>query len=392
MKKMKIHFATPVRGFFQHLFRDPQINANITFPKNSLYEINNWKNRLVKTIVRSYFFDKFGIIKSIKVQKIHCDIYGSFNRFLNADKPYFIYVENPTALYHYRLLRAKSYFGKQRIKKEIESPNLKALICMSKACYSTFEQVCSKIPARVTLAQIYPLVPDNNYISTNKIRTRCNADSVKLLFIAQGLRFTSKGALEVLFAYRRLKQNGFNITLTMVTSFKDANQEAIDLVKKDSSIILHDFHFSYEEMQKLYASHTLLVIPTSDDSFNLTVLEAMKAGLPVIGSRLYAIPEMVKEGENGFLCNPAYWFFDQANLPNPSVWNNRKKTIYSGKICEEIVKFLYDKIQLLFNDRSLLMKMSLDSYNKSNFPPFSRDFITNQWNKLFDSMKEKQAF
>lgn len=385
---MNIHFVTPVRGFFQHLFKDSKINATITCKENSLYEINNWKNRLAKTIARSYLFDKLGIIKSTKALRIDCDIYGSFNRFLNADRPYFIYVENPTALYHYRLHRAKSFLGKRKIKKEIKVPNLKALVCMSKACHSTFEQVCSKVPLNVNLTQIYPLVPDNGYISTEQIKKRCTADSIKLLFIAQGLRFTSKGALDVLNAYQRLKQDGHKVTLTMVTSIKDANQNAINLVKKDSSIILHDFNFSYDEMQKLYASHTILLIPSSDDSFNLTVLEAMKAGLPIIGSKLYAIPEMVKEQENGFLCDPAYWFFDQANIPNPPVWNNRKETIYAGKTNDRIVIFLYEKIKLFLNDRELLTEMSLDSYNKANSPPFCRDYITSQWNELFKSMKE----
>lgn len=59
---------------------------------------------------------------------------------------------------------------------------------------------------------------------------------------------------------------------------------------------------------------TLLLHPTSDDSNSLTVLEAMKAGLPIISTKLYAIPEMVKDGVNGFLTEPKYAFFDNNNL------------------------------------------------------------------------------
>lgn len=385
---IKIFFPTEIRGFFKHLFDENDINASIGYKKKAVYEVGSWKSNLIKSIARLTIFDKLGLIYSVKAIGEQCDYYGSFNRFLVADKPYFIYIENPTALYHYCLNRGKSRLGKRHIRRYLDDTNLKALICMSKACFMTFSNVCAPPRKDSILTQIYPLIPDNPYVNENYINDRCKNNDIKLLYIAQGIRFLSKGALEVLEAFRNMKSNGLNVSLTMVTSFKDVDQTALHAARNEDGVKVHDFEFTYDEMQKLYASHNILLIPTSDDSFNLTVLEAMKAGLPVIGSSLYAIPEMVHDNENGFLCEPAWYFFDKNNVPNPTVWNHRKETIYSGILNKRVANYIYNKASLLVKDRELLLKMSLDSWKKSTSAPFSRDYIVRQWNELLNSMGE----
>ena len=110
----------------------------------------------------------------------------------------------------------------------------------------------------------------------------------------------------------------------------------------------------------------------------------MKSGLPVIGSTLYAIPEMVADGYNGFLTEPHYWFFDKNNIPNPAVWNHRKRTIYSGRLSKRIVDFLLDRISALYHDRDLLYTLSVNSWNKAKEGPFSEEYITAQWNELIN--------
>ncbi len=72
---------------------------------NDTYDLQSKRRRLLAQIAKTYLFDELGYIQQIKVRRKDGDLYGSFNRFLDADKPYFIYVENPTALFHYRLRR-----------------------------------------------------------------------------------------------------------------------------------------------------------------------------------------------------------------------------------------------------------------------------------------------
>ena len=383
----KVFFATPMRGFFKHLFTEECIDANFLWDENSLYEVNTTMQNLKKSIGRSWTLDYLGYIQTPKAYNKNCDMCASFNRFLKTDKPYFVYVENPTALYHYRLKRGKTCLGKRKLKKLVSDDHLHALVCMSKACQYTFEKVCTSVPSNVNLIQIYPLVPDNPFVNDVYLKTKfSNSNTLRLLFIAQGVRFLSKGALEVIEAFKRLRDMGLDIKLTVITSVLDADKNALNLAKEEDGISLYDFKFSFEELQKVYAEHSVLLIPTSDDSFNLTVLEAMKGGLPIIGSSLYAIPEMVKDGYNGFLTEPSYYFFDKNCIPNPKVWNNRKKTIYSGKRNERICNFLVDKILLLYNNRELLTQMSINSLEMSNSAPFSKEYIVSQWKHLLNEI------
>ncbi len=385
---IKIYFPTRVRGFFKHLFAEQAINATISYPSNSIYELNSWKEKMIRYVAKMPIFDTLGVIKTIKANNDNCDIYGSFNRFLKADKPYFVYVENPTALYHYKLNRVKSFWGRKKVTRMVNDPKLKHIVCMSMACKNTFERLCCKVNDPFKLTQIYPLVPENPYVDRYQINNRClPGNEVKLLYVAQGIRFYSKGALEILKAYNDLRDNGYgNISLTMVTSFSDISPKMISEITSTPGVTLLDFKLSYDEMQKLYASHNVFLMPSSDDSFNLTVLEAIKAGLPVIGSTLYAIPEMVQDAYNGYLTEPAYYFFDKDCMPNPEVWNNRKKTIYSGKCNERVARFLYEKIEHLVRNRDVLCELSLNSYNKASSSPFSRTYIVEQWNQILSNL------
>jgi glycosyltransferase involved in cell wall biosynthesis len=55
---------------------------------------------------------------------------------------------------------------------------------------------------------------------------------------------------------------------------------------------------------ELFAAHDLFALPTSRDAFGLVLLEAMQHGLPVVSTTIGAIPEVVLEGETGFLVPP----------------------------------------------------------------------------------------
>ena len=54
----------------------------------------------------------------------------------------------------------------------------------------------------------------------------------------------------------------------------------------------------------LLAAHDLFALPTSRDAFGLVLLEAMQHGLPVVATTVGAIPQIVVEGETGFLVPP----------------------------------------------------------------------------------------
>jgi len=60
----------------------------------------------------------------------------------------------------------------------------------------------------------------------------------------------------------------------------------------------------YNKLPEYYSNADLFVLPSRRESFGLTLAEAMASGLPVVSTNVTAIPEVVKDGENGILVPP----------------------------------------------------------------------------------------
>jgi glycosyltransferase involved in cell wall biosynthesis len=59
-----------------------------------------------------------------------------------------------------------------------------------------------------------------------------------------------------------------------------------------------------DELAAAYASADIFMFPSSTETLGLAAIEAMAAGLPVIGARRGGIPDIVRDGETGLLFDP----------------------------------------------------------------------------------------
>lgn len=379
--KKVIYCPTQLRGFQKHLLNELKEKYKIEANSNQFFEKISLKKKILSKIVRSRLADFFGIIQVIS-PKYKNDLIFSYNRFIKGND-YIINLENPTALYHYSLGRNKSFLGKLKIKKELDNPKLKKIVCISKACYSTTSKLLNDESIKSKLLQIYPYIEDRN-INLKEIEKKSKGKSLNLLFISS--EFYLKSGKEILECMKSLIDN--SIQLTIVTQIKKIKKEDLAQIKKDSRIKLLEFNLNFKELNEIYNRSNVLLHPTRQDSSPLVVLESMKQGIPCIGTTIYAIPEMIQDGKNGFLIEPKFLFFDKNNMPNPKVWNNRKKTIYSDYCDEKIVEFLKEKILLYYNNRELLYEHSKNSYLKSINKEFSSKNIKSKWLELIGDICE----
>ena len=381
-KKLEICVATKARGIFKETFEDENIDANFNL-EAPLFNISKNNDSKILNLVRKIYLSKvgdiFGLVQIIKINGKKCDYYWSYNRFLNCDRPYILYIEHPIAVQHYRIDRNRYFLGKRKIQKCLSNERLKAIVFQAKFSERTFKDLVGNYTGIVK--QIYPIVKNNKFVNEQQIIRRCKSEKFVILFSAQASRFVSKCAPELLKAYEKLQKEGLsNIRLEILTQIEKIDEKYIDSYKNITWI---DYNLTSEQMEKLYSEATVLVMVSSDDSLNAVALESLKAGLPIISSNMSGFPELVEDGLNGFMTNPKWNFFDQHGYPNKTVWNYRKETIYSEDISERIVEYIYEKIKYLYLNRDKLIEMSLYSLKKGNSKPFSKEYIEQQWNELF---------
>jgi glycosyltransferase involved in cell wall biosynthesis len=59
-----------------------------------------------------------------------------------------------------------------------------------------------------------------------------------------------------------------------------------------------------DELAALFSQSTVFALPSLREPFGIAFLDAMACGLPCVGTRVEAVPEIVREGETGLLVPP----------------------------------------------------------------------------------------
>ena len=59
-----------------------------------------------------------------------------------------------------------------------------------------------------------------------------------------------------------------------------------------------------QDLVSLLSCADLFLLPSAQESFGMAALEAMACEVPVVASRVGGLPEVIDDGETGFLCEP----------------------------------------------------------------------------------------
>jgi glycosyltransferase involved in cell wall biosynthesis/GT2 family glycosyltransferase len=162
---------------------------------------------------------------------------------------------------------------------------------------------------------VIPLgLPSVDRIPFRQVRTPIS-EGTRFLYIG---RFEArKGVLELAEAFARVGRQDAKATLWIVGADNSANDGFAARTGKSYIQAMYDLwgenvrervHFfgKVDDAAKNYllSACDILVAPSLYESFGLMYVEAMRAGKPVIGSNTGGIPEVVVDGETGFLVPP----------------------------------------------------------------------------------------
>ncbi|MGX7014861.1 glycosyltransferase family 4 protein [Vagococcus silagei] len=380
MKKVKLIGA--YRGFFQDLLSQNYSNFEFFVNKKKKFEVANVHKEKISRFLNKSIFDFLGFFTTMKVsteENKEFDIFVTYNRFIkNSIRPYYIVLENPTALINYSGTRMNSRITKKRLKKYFFDDNLLGVICISDACFKGFSNYYSpEIYDENKIKQLYPLIKnDMSLIETTY-------DNLECLFISSN--FTLKGGRDLLQVFDNLKNKGFNnIKLTVITKLSSLGEDLNKGLDSNPNIKLRDFSFSRDELYTIYREHHVFLNPTRMDSFSLVTLEAIKHGLLVISTDIYAIPEMVLNHENGYLVSPKFEVWNKDFTLNLNVKNYPKQTYESDYVDSSIVSFIEEKLIYLLKNTDLLTYYRQKSKNISQNCRFSSECIKKEWEKLME--------
>ncbi len=143
-------------------------------------------------------------------------------------------------------------------------------------------------------------INSENIEQINKVRGDYDAKgSIAILYVGRVEEY--KGVAVLARAFKSVKRDNLSLHIAGTGDFMENMQAEL----KDCDNVKFYGWVSGAEKEKLFLNSDVCVLPSTwYDNAPLVIFEAYKYGLPVIGSRIGGIPEMIKQDETGFLFEP----------------------------------------------------------------------------------------
>ncbi len=166
-----------------------------------------------------------------------------------------------------------------------------------------------------------------------------NNDTLNLLYI--GRMEEEKGVIILCEAIKQLRNEGLDIVLRVAGAGK------LETILREKYCDEKNLQFlgliNFEKKKEVFLKTQVLVAPSLvAETFGIVIAEAYSYGIPVIASNLGAFPEIVKEGETGFLVEPG----SKENLMQAVKVFHRKKSLIDKmqvNCFEEAKKYTIDR-------------------------------------------------
>jgi glycosyltransferase involved in cell wall biosynthesis len=112
-----------------------------------------------------------------------------------------------------------------------------------------------------------------------------------------------KRADDVLRAFKLLRDGGVDACLCMVGDGPD--RDRVEELASELGIVRDCLFPGYQEqVGPFFAAFDVFVLPSGNEGTPVTAIEALASGCPVVATRVGGVPDVVRDGEDGFLVEP----------------------------------------------------------------------------------------
>lgn len=362
---MKVYLIVGNHPFFSSFSNPPKdVQFHGFMPKqNQLDNLTLYDQKF--NYLKNVATTAFNCLKSPRIFYVrkNCDLIHTSGVIPLNRKPWVVDVERASSFFglQEKKLYERSY--RKKVEKMLSSPHCKKVMPHNEASKKSILNAYDTSGFEDKIEVVYPAIEPLN---KEKNKTR-NDEKIKLLLISN--TFYDKGEKELLQAFDILDKK-YDIELTLKARIPESIREKYK--GKDNLNLVSDIVSRDELFNKYYLNSDIFVLPTYIDSFGFVFLEAASAGLPLVGNNIFAVPEIIEDGKNGFLIDtPVSWFGEDyltRPLPDMSVTD-----------VPIVVEQLVDSISQLIEDDKLRKSMGNESLKMIEKGKFS---ITERNKKL----------
>jgi len=295
--------------------------------------------------------------------------------------PWIASVENPSAFYGFREGWHERRSTRRRLARYLLSRRCRAILPYTEASKRylmlSLDEWKSDIEQKTQI--LHPAIDEYLITATEKsIDERFREDhTVKFLFV--GNHFFDKGGREALRAFRHLRDKE-KCELTIVSSAPSHQEkefnELLPRLVKEPGVRFYRTGLPRARLMELYKGSDVFVFPSYMDQVPFVLLEAMAAGLPIIGSNAFGIPEMATEGENGFNIKSDILAFPEKGLRTEKHLEEYRRAVMDERNFDGVVEQLVDVMARIVRRPDLMIDMgkkSLSAVERGDFSVQTRN-------------------
>jgi len=135
---------------------------------------------------------------------------------------------------------------------------------------------------------------------------RTSSRAAPFTMLCVGRLTPAKGQHLLLEAMARLRERGEQVQLVLVGDGPDrVSLQALAQQLQLEEIVTFCGALNQDEVKAAYQRCDAFVLPSFAEGIPVVLMEAMAFGLPCVSTRIAGIPELITDGENGFLTSPS---------------------------------------------------------------------------------------